>query len=377
MKMLVAGAGPAGLYLSFLLKRRFPGWKIRVVEQNPADSTFGFGVVFSERALEFLRGDDPETYARITPAMEAWTDITVVHRGAPVVIDGIGFSAIGRLKFLQLLRGQVESVGVSPEYGAVLGENENLQAFDLVVAADGANSTIRKTADFGTSVTPLSNKFAWFGTTRVFDTLTQTFVQNDTGTFNAHHYRHSSSMSTFVFECDAATWENAGFARMDEPATLAYCERVFADALQGHRLVSNKSIWRNFPNVRNRRWSVGRTVLIGDAQRTAHFSIGSGTRLAMEDAIALAKCLVEFKNEIPEALAAFEAARRPIVDKLVAAADASGDWYEHFPEHMRLAPREFAWSYIQRSGRIDPEKLRKIAPRFVAANEAVRTPRSS
>jgi 2-polyprenyl-6-methoxyphenol hydroxylase-like FAD-dependent oxidoreductase len=141
---------------------------------------------------------------------------------------------------------------------------------------------------------------------------------------------------------------------------------VFADALQGHRLVSNKSIWRNFPNVRNRRWSAGNRVLIGDAQRTAHFSIGSGTRLAMEDAIALAKSLREARDDVPAALAAFEAARRPIVEKLVAAADASADWYEHFPEHMDLAPREFAWSYVQRSGRVDPERLRRISPRFVA-----------
>ena len=365
MKLLIAGAGPAGLYLAYLVGRSLPGWQVRVVEQNPRDSTFGFGVVFSERALEFLRGDDPETYARITPAMEAWTDITVVHRGTPVVIDGIGFSAIGRLKFLQLLTAQLEGAGISPLFDLSV-EKEKLNEFDLVVAADGANSFVRKSADFGTTVTPLSNKFAWFGTTRVFDTLTQTFAENEAGSFNAHHYRHSPAMSTFVFECDAATWERAGFADMDEMQTLSYCERVFADALQGHRLVSNKSIWRNFPTVRNRRWSVGRTVLIGDAQRTAHFSIGSGTRLAMEDAIALAKCLVEFKNEIPAALAAFEAQRRPIVEKLVAAADASGEWYEHFPQHMRLAPREFAWSYIQRSGRIDPEKLRKIAPKFVA-----------
>jgi 2-polyprenyl-6-methoxyphenol hydroxylase-like FAD-dependent oxidoreductase len=289
-----------------------------------------------------------------------------VHRGTPVVIDGIGFSAIGRLKFLQLLRSQLESAGVSIEFGRTLGEKENFKDHDLVVAADGANSTIRKTADFGTTIAPLTNKFAWFGTTRVFDTLTQTFVRNEAGAFNAHHYRHSPAMSTFVFECDAATWRRAGFERMGEAETLAYCERVFADALQGHRLVSNKSIWRNFPKVRNRRWSAGNKVLIGDAQRTAHFSIGSGTRLAMEDAMALAKCLVDSKRAIPEALAAFEALRRPIVEKLVAAADASADWYEHFSEHMQLSPRDFAWSYIQRSGRVDPERLRRIAPRFVA-----------
>jgi 2-polyprenyl-6-methoxyphenol hydroxylase-like FAD-dependent oxidoreductase len=364
--MLIAGAGPAGLYLAYLVKRQLPGWEVRVVEQNPRDSTFGFGVVFSDRALEFLRADDPQTYDRITPAMEAWTDITVVHRGTPVVIDGIGFSAIGRLKFLQLLRRQLETAGVSIEFEKTLAEKENFQEHDLVVAADGANSTVRKTADFGTTITPLSNKFAWFGTTKAFDTLTQTFVQNEAGTFNAHHYRHSPSMSTFVFECDAATWARAGFERMDEAETLVYCGKVFADALQGHRLVSNKSIWRNFPKVRNARWSAGNTVLIGDAQRTAHFSIGSGTRLAMEDAVALAKALRQSGDDVPAALAAFEVARRPVVEKLVAAADASADWYEHFAEHMQLAPREFAWSYIQRSGRIDPEKLRKIAPKFVA-----------
>jgi 2-polyprenyl-6-methoxyphenol hydroxylase-like FAD-dependent oxidoreductase len=366
MKMLIAGAGPAGLYVAYLVKRQLPGWEVRVVEQNARDSTFGFGVVFSERALEFLRADDPDTYDRITPAMEAWTDISVVHRGTTVVIDGIGFSAIGRLGFLQLLRRQLETAGVSIEFENALQGKEALQGYDLVVAADGANSTLRKTADFGTTITPLSNKFAWFGTTRAYAVLTQTFVQNEAGTFNAHHYRHSPEMSTFVVECDAATWARAGFAAMDDAATLRYCERVFADALQGHRLVSNKSIWRNFPNVRNRHWSRGNVVLIGDAQRTAHFSIGSGTRLAMEDAIALVNALSQHRKNIPEALAAFEAARRPIVEKLVAAADASASWYERFPEHMKLAPREFAWSYVQRSGRIDPEKLRRIAPKFVA-----------
>ena len=365
MKMLIGGAGPAGLYLGYLARRLLPQWEVRIVEQNARDSTFGFGIVFSDRALEFLRGDDPETYERITPAMEAWTDITVVLRGTPVVIDGIGFSAIGRLRFLQLLRAQLEDAGVAIEYETAVGEREDLSGYDLVAVADGANSTLRRTADFGTTVTPLTNKFAWFGTTRAFDTLTQTFVENADGHFNAHHYRHSPSMSTFVFECDAGTWARAGFERMSEAETLAYGEKLFADTLQGHRLVSNRSIWRNFPNVRNRRWVAGNRVLLGDAQRTAHFSIGSGSRLAMEDAIALVKALRDSPRDVPGALAAFETARRPIVDKLVAAADASAAWYEHFPEHMALAPRDFAWSYIQRSGRIDPERLRKIAPRFV------------
>jgi 2-polyprenyl-6-methoxyphenol hydroxylase-like FAD-dependent oxidoreductase len=363
MNALVVGAGPAGLYFSYLAKRLDPRWRIRVVEQNPPDATFGFGVVFSDKALEFLRGDDPETYDAITPHMEAWTDLTVVHRGTPVVIDGIGFSAIGRLKFLQLMQQRAASAGVHPEFNTRLSDLGELKQYDLVVAADGANSVVRGCADFGTTITPLTNKFAWFGTTKIFATLTQTFIENEDGNFNAHHYRHSPEMSTFVFECDATTWERAGFARMDEAATLAYAEKAFAATLGGHRLVSNKSVWRNFPNVRNSRWHAGNVVLIGDAQRTAHFSIGSGTRLAMEDAIALVKALKE--HPVPEALEAFEIARRPIVEKLVAAADASGSWYDRFPEHMRLAPRDFAWSYIQRSGRIDPARLRKTSPNFV------------
>jgi 2-polyprenyl-6-methoxyphenol hydroxylase-like FAD-dependent oxidoreductase len=367
MRILIVGAGPAGLYLAYLLKRQQPASSIRIVEQNRPDSTFGFGVVFSDRALEFLRADDSETFERITPAMESWTNLTVVHRGTPVVIDGVGFAAIGRLQFLRLLQQQLAGVSVVPEYERTIGENEQLRGYDLVVAADGANSFVRRAHGeaFGTTAAQLTNKFAWYGTTKVFKTLTQTFISNEHGNFNAHHYRHSPEMSTFVIECDAATWQRAGFAAMEEAATLAYCERVFAETLEGHPLVSNKSVWRNFPNLRNARWSVGNTVLLGDAQRTAHFSIGSGTRLAMEDAVALAKSLSEFRNDVPAELAAFEAARRPTVEKLVAAADASGDWYERFPEHMRLAPREFAWSYIQRSGRIDPEKLRKIAPKFV------------
>jgi 2-polyprenyl-6-methoxyphenol hydroxylase-like FAD-dependent oxidoreductase len=363
VKILVAGAGPAGLYFAYLARRAHPAWDIRVVEQNAPDSTFGFGVVFSDKALEFLRGDDPQTYDLITPAMELWSDLTVVHRGTPVVIDGIGFAAIGRLRFLQLLQQQAATVGIRPQFRRAIRSAAELQGYDLVVAADGANSAVRSMAGFGTSVTPLGNRFAWYGTTKAFRTLTQSFVQNEHGSFNAHHYRHAPDMSTFVFECDAATWQRAGFASMGESETLAFCERVFAETLEGHRLVSNNSIWRNFPNVRNPRWSAGNIVLIGDALRTAHFSIGSGTRLAMEDGIALARALGEHSG-VQDGLAAFEAARRPIVEKLVAAADASGAWYERFPEHMRLAPREFAWSYIQRSGRVDPERLRRTSPRF-------------
>jgi 2-polyprenyl-6-methoxyphenol hydroxylase-like FAD-dependent oxidoreductase len=355
VNILVVGAGPAGVYFAYLAKRRHPQWRIRVIEQNPADAVFGFGLVFSDKALEFLRADDPTTYELITPQMESWVDLTVVHRGERVVIDGIGFSAIGRLHLLRLLRQQLATVGIEPEYERTMS---SFDGYDLVVGADGANSAVRRSADFGTRTGQCSNKFAWYGTRRAFATLTQTFVRNEHGTFNAHHYRHAPDMSTFVAECDPATWERAGFAAMGERETMEYLQRVFADALQGEPLVSNRSIWRSFPNIRNERWSVGKRVLIGDAQRTAHFSIGSGTRLAMEDAIALNKALDS------GGLSAFEPARRPVVEKLVAAADASGAWYDRFPEHMNLSPRDFAWSYIQRSGRIDPERLAKISPKF-------------
>ena len=360
MKVLVAGGGPAGLYFSYLARRAHPGWRIRVVEQNPPDATFGFGVVFSDRALEFLRADDATTYGLITPDLEAWVDLHVVHRGERHVIDGIGFNAIGRLPFLRFMQQQAASVGVEPEFNTPVGD---IAGYDLVVAADGANSAVRRLRDFGTRISHCTNKFAWYGTPKRFEKLTQTFLKDERGAFNVHHYPHAADMSTFVTECDAATWQRAGFAAMDEAQTKACLERIYAPVLQGAPLVSNKSIWRNFPNVRNERWSVDNIVLIGDALRTAHFSIGSGTRLAMEDAIALNKALGE-QADVQAALRAFESARRPIVDKLVAAADSSAAWYDRFPEHMNLSPRDFAWSYIQRSGRIDPERLAKISPEF-------------
>jgi len=374
MRVLIVGAGPAGLYLAYLLRRQRPEAAIRIVEQNPPDATFGFGVVFSDRALEFLREDDAETCAAIFPAMEQWADLAVVHADRRVTVDGIGFAAIGRLTLLGLLRQRLASVGLTPEYGRTIGTAAELDGYDLVVGADGVNSFVRRGAGdaFGTRVTHFTNRFVWYGTTKRFDALTQTVVASEHGPFTAHHYRYAPDRSTFLVECGEATWRRAGLADMDEGASLRYCERVFAPALADHPLVSNNSIWRSFPRVWNERWSVGTTVLVGDALRTAHFSIGSGTRLAMEDVIALARALREHPRDVREALAAFEAARRSVVEKLVAAADASASWYERFADHMRLTPWDFAWSYIQRSGRVDPEKLRTVAPRFVAGYEASR-----
>ncbi|MGC1681849.1 MAG: FAD-dependent monooxygenase [Pseudolabrys sp.] len=366
MRITILGAGPAGLYLAYLIKRRRPETTVTVIEQNPADATFGFGVVFSDRALEFLREDDEATYSAITPHMESWNDITVAHRGERVTIDGVGFSAIGRLKLLQLLQARARSVGVEPVYRRTVKSLDELGDADLVVGTDGVNSLVRRGNEerFGASVRFLSNRFAWFGTGRRFETLTQTFVETDAGSFNAHHYRYAPNLSTFIVEVDGATFARAGFGQMDEEQTRSFCERVFAQALDGNQLISNKSTWRQFPIVHNEHWSVGNCVLVGDALHTAHFSIGSGTRLAMEDAIALDKALTH-SDDIGAALAAYEAARRPILEKLVSGANGSATWYEHFAEHMRLAPVDLAMSYITRSGRIDIDRLRRLSPRFV------------
>jgi len=367
MRIAIIGAGPAGLYFAYLVKRRRPRAEITLIEQNPANATFGFGVVFSDRALEFLQEDDPETYAAITPQMESWNDITLVHRNERVVIDGIGFAAIGRLQLLQLLQERVRSVGVEPQFERAVSSLASFEDADLIVGADGANSLVRRSfADvFDAGLSYGFNRFAWFGTAKVFDTLTQTFRHTPIGDFNAHHYRYAPGRSTFVVEVDEATFVRAGFEKMMDAEARALCEKVFAEVLGGHPLISNNSIWRRFPHLLCARWQHGKHVLIGDAAHTAHFSIGSGTRLAMEDAIALERALAAHGDDVAAALPAFEAQRRPIVEKLVAGADASAGWYENFAEYMQLAPIDFAMSYITRSGRIDVERLAKLSPRFV------------
>jgi 2-polyprenyl-6-methoxyphenol hydroxylase-like FAD-dependent oxidoreductase len=374
MRIAIVGGGPAGLYLAYLWKTRHPRAQIELFEQNAPDATFGFGVVFSERALDFMRQDDPHTAEAITPHMETWRDIKLFHRGEEIVIDGVGFSAIGRLELLKLLQDRVHGAGVVPRYGTQLASLDELAGFDLIVGADGVNSLIRRSfeGDFGASLSYLDNKFIWYGTTQSFDALTQTFVENELGAFNAHHYRYAPQKSTFIIECDRATWLDAGFDRLAPEHTRARLERVFAASLGRHALISNKSTWRNFPWLWNERWSFRNMVLVGDALHTAHFSIGSGTRLALEDVIALVKALEAVPGNLASALALYEANRRPIVEKLVRASKASADWYENFPEHMRLAPLDLAMSYIGRSGRIDPDRLRAMSPNFMARYDAAR-----
>lgn len=370
MRIAVVGGGPAGLFFAYLWKKRHPDAKVRVFEQNPADVTWGFGVVFSDRALDFLRADAPEIIDVIVPHMESWQNMAIETKGQCVEIDGVGFSAIGRLALLQLLQGQACAVGAELIFGEPVSAVEELGDADLIVAADGINSVVRRVfeGDFKTSLSYGDNKFVWFGTTRRFEALSQTFVETDRGTFNAHHYRYAPDRSTFLVECDRATWMRYGFPTMTIEQSQAVCEEVFASTLAGHRLISNKSVWRSFPWLWNDRWHFRNMVLVGDALHTAHFSIGSGTRLAMEDVIALVKAL-ESENDIACGLVAYETGRRPIVETLVAAARRSADWYERFPAHMRLAPLDFAYSYITRSARIDDGRLRAMSPFFMARYE--------
>jgi 2-polyprenyl-6-methoxyphenol hydroxylase-like FAD-dependent oxidoreductase len=370
MRFNIVGAGPAGLYFAYLLKKLDARHEVTVFEQNPVSSTWGFGVVFSDRALEFLREDDPETCEYLTRHLERWNDLTVVHDTTPVAIDGNGFGAIGRLHLLELLGARARERGVTICHDTRVEDIERLaRDADVLVGADGVNSTVRESRenDFKPHLEYRPNRFIWYGTSAPFDTLTLTFRPTAEGVYCAHHYRYRPDMSTFLVEVTEATWHEAGFADMDEAATIARCEAVFADDLEGHGIVSNRSYWRQFPVLSNERWSSKNVVLLGDALRTVHFSIGSGTRLAMEDAIALGKAFAEHGDDVSAALESFETHRRPTTDKLLNAANTSLRWYEDMERWIELPPMRFAHSYMTRTGRVSDEQLDRVAPRFMSA----------
>ena len=374
LRIGIVGAGPTGMLFALLAKRRRPELSIRIVEQNAADATFGFGIVFSHGALEFLARDVPDMHAALGRTMQSWPIQRIVHRDTAIDIDGNGFCAIERLALLQLLHRHCRDAGIDIAFDTALPSLEALADCDLIVGADGVHSVARRehAAIFEPRIEWLTNRFAWYGTTRRFDCLTLTFRENEHGVFVAHHYPYAADRSTFIVECDAATWRRAGLDVLDDAASRAYCERLFDSDLAGHALVSNRSSWRHFPLVTNRRWSAGKTVLIGDALRTVHFSIGSGTRLAFDDAIALDRALGRAGDDVPCLMAEFEAERRPVVDKLVAAANESSFWYERMADKMALSPLALAYDYMTRSGRMSDERMRTTAPGFMRQVDASR-----
>jgi anthraniloyl-CoA monooxygenase len=370
VKIGVVGGGPAGLYFALLMKKRDPTHEITVVEQNPAGATYGWGVVFSDRALSFLAASDPDSYHDIAPRLQTWDDQAIVHQSQQVRIDGLGFSGIARLDLLRILQEHCRRHGVRLEFEARLTDLAAFRGCDLVVGADGVNSVVRETnrAQFGPTVEVLSNKYLWYGTHQLFDCLTLTFRPTPAGPFVAHHYRYSERASTFLVECDAETWASAGLAQTSEDDSRLYCEEVFRDDLGGHRLLTNKSSWLNFKVVTNQRWSHDNTVLIGDALRTVHFSIGSGTRMALEDAIVLAQAFVTHRDVGP-ALAEFERVRRPAVERFLSVAAHSFVWYERMRDKLHLAPVPFAYDYVMRGGTLTHERLRQRSPKLAAAWE--------
>lgn len=372
MKIKVVGAGPGGLYFAALMKQLDSRHEITLYERNARGATFGFGVVFSDRALEFLRGDDEALYQYLTPHLENWPEITVAHNDVSIPIAGNGFASIGRLDLLTLLYAYVEKLGVKIIFNTEINSLAQLDEADLIVGADGASSWVRTQNEdkFGTTTDWRPNKFIWYGTSKAFNSLTLTFRETKDGVFCAHHYRYKPDMSTFLVEIEDATWRRVGFDKMSTEDTVKYCEKVFAKDLEGHPIVTNHSYWRNFPVIWNERWSFGHTVLLGDALRTAHFSIGAGTRLAMEDAVALFKGFKEHGNDVPAALARFHELRYPPMKKIWNAANISIAWYEQMGELVpKLTPVEFAYSYMTRTGRVGHKEMCVLDPALAAEYE--------
>jgi anthraniloyl-CoA monooxygenase len=368
MRVNVLGGGPAGLYFAILLKKRDASHRITVVERDGPHDTFGWGIVFSDRTLAFLKDKDEETYARITEACETWDNVDVVHRGRKLSVRGNGFSGIARLTFLNILHQRCLDLGVELRFHTTVADPAELLDCDLLLGADGANSLLRRTHSdfFQPSVDVRQNKYVWLGTRQIFHGLVMIFRQDAAGLFIAHAYKFSPTHSTFIVEASLDAWTRAGFEQMAEAETCRYLARVFADDLGGQPLLSNNFVkWLNFPLVRNKRWHHQHMVLVGDAAHTAHFSIGSGTKLALEDAIALARALDEH-GAVAAALPAFEQSRKPVVDAFQAAALRSLVWLESVEPHLDLEPIPFTYKHMMRSQRIGYQRLKLMDPEFVA-----------
>jgi anthraniloyl-CoA monooxygenase len=368
MRITIVGAGPAGLYFALLAKKQDPRHQIVVVERDPPGATYGWGIVFSDRTLSFLHDHDVPTYESITRRFVLWDNVDVVHRGERVTVRGNRFAGISRVAFLEVLRRRCEGLGIEFRYRQAVSDEAALPPSDLVVGADGANSVIRRAhaAVFLPSVDRRRNRYIWLGTRRIFQALTLTFRESAHGAFVAHSYKFGPDASTFIVEAVGEAWTRAGFEGMTAEATCAYLEQVFADDLEGHPLLTNDYVrWQTFSIVSNGGWSDGNVVLLGDALHTTHFSVGSGTKAALEDAIALSEAMGR-EPEVTAALADFTARRKPVVEALQAAAQSSLLFFEEAESRLGLHPLDLAYDLMTRSGRIDDEGLRKRDPEFMA-----------
>jgi anthraniloyl-CoA monooxygenase len=378
MRIAVAGGGPAGLYLAALLKRSDPRHEIRVIERNPPDATFGWGVVFSEETLGEFREADPRSFERITEAFARWDAIDVRYGGETIRSRGHSFSAIARVRLLAILQERCRELGVSMEFERELSDDDLRElagSHDLLVGSDGVNSTVRRMyeKELGSSIDARGTRFVWFGTDTAFPAFTFVFRQTEHGLFQVHAYPFDARSSTFIVECGEATWRRAGLDQASEEESIAFCEELFGEELAGHRLLSNRSLWFSFATVRSQTWHAGNVVVMGDAAHTAHFTIGSGTKLAMEDAISLAGALERHAGgqgppspaALERALTHFELERQPAVERFQEAARESQTYFEDVSRYAAFEPIQFAFNLLTRSGRIGHTNLSQRDPAFV------------
>ena len=364
MKIVCIGGGPGGLYFAISAKLRDPSHDIVVVERNQPDDTFGWGVVLSDQTLDNLRANDPVSARRIGRDFVHWDDIDVHFKGRVVTSTGHGFCGIGRQRLLTLLQERARELGVGLQFETDVDGLEPYADADLIIASDGINSKIRNdhAEVFKPDIDVRSNKFVWLGTHKTFDAFTFIFEETEHGWIWAHAYKFDADTSTFIVECSEDTWRRFGFDKLDQDETLRRCEELFAGYLDGHRLMSNAahlrgSAWLNFNRVSCERWFHDNVILLGDAAHTAHFSIGSGTKLAFEDAIDLAAVLHSGKDR-GEALEEYQEARRLEVVRLQSAARNSTEWFENVERYLGQEPPQFAYSLLTRSQRISHEELR-------------------
>jgi len=371
MKIQVIGGGPAGLFFAYLMGRANVGHDVHVYERDAEGATYGWGLVFSDVALAFVREVAPEVYHSITREQVVFDDMEIVHQGQHVTLAGNTFHRMSRLDLLTALYRHCREVGVHLAFERRCDDLTGFGDADLIVAADGANSAIRARYrdQFVPTLDERPNLLAWYGTTRLFEPLSLIFRRNQDGLIIAHCYQYSRTHSTFLVELPPDTFQQAGLDRMSEADSLAYCEAAFAEDLQGHPLLSNRSTWFRYSIVKNAHWSFDNVVLLGDALRTGHPSIGSGTRLAMQDAIALSEACQSGVGSVADALEEFRRIRRPGSDSLQQAAIKSTEWYENLGSKLHLDPISFAYDYLRRSGRVSHAEIQKRDPALAAAYE--------